>query len=197
MASRSNQSPWISFFTVILLVALVATWLFIPRQIVQQAAEAEREQMVRWVGKAANEWINSRSVELLQELSREAAKVTSLEMNDAIKEWMIDRLYTTLLWCDVFVFRLYSVVIWLLIILPLLLAASADGFYAREIRKSMFTSQSPLRLRIGSLFFIFSMVLLFAWLFLPVALPVITAPFLMIMMAFSCWMWVANLQKRI
>lgn len=197
MASRSNQSPWISFFTVILLVALVATWLFIPRQIVQQAAEAEREQMVRWVGKAANEWINSRSVELLQELSREAAKVTSLEMNDAIKEWMIDRLYTTLLWCDVFVFRLYSIVIWLLIILPLLLAASADGLYSREIRKSMFTSQSPLRLRIGSSFFFFGMVLLFTWLFLPVPLPVIIAPLLIIVMAFSCWIWVANLQKRI
>lgn len=196
-SNKGRNNPWVNFFIIVLIVALVATFIFLPEEVIRQTAGAEREQMLLWTGKSASDWVGMRSAEFMRELSEEYSKLTIPDMNQTFKDWITNRLYTSLLWYDVFVYRMFSAVIWFLIISPLFMAASVDGYYLREIRKSMFTSQSPLRLRIGSIFLILSMIGIFAWLLIPLPVPVLTAPLLIIVMAFSCWIWTANLQKRI
>lgn len=196
-SNKGRNNPWVNFFIIVLIVALVATFIFLPEEVIRQTAGAEREQMLLWTGKSASDWVGMRSEEFMRELSEEYSKLTIPDMNQTFKDWITNRLYTSLLWYDVFVYRMFSAVIWFLIISPLFMAASVDGYYLREIRKSMFISQSPLRLRIGSIFLILSMIGIFAWLLIPLPVPVLTAPLLIILMAFSCWIWTANLQKRI
>lgn len=196
-SNKGRNNPWVNFFIIVLIMALVATFIFLPEEVIRQTAGAEREQMLLWTGKSASDWVGMRSAEFMRELSEEYSKLTIPDMNQTFKDWITNRLYTSLLWYDVFVYRMFSAVIWFLIISPLFMAASVDGYYLREIRKSMFTSQSPLRLRIGSIFIILSMIGIFAWLLIPLPVPVLTAPLLIIVMAFSCWIWTANLQKRI
>lgn len=194
---KGKSNPWVNFFITALILALLTTILLLPEQVIHQTAEIEREQMLLWSGKSASEWVGIHSKEFIEDLSDKASEITSLDINQAFKDWMIDRIYASLLWYDIFVYRMFSAVVWFLVIFPLFMAASIDGYYLREIRKSMFTSQSPLKLRIGSLFSVLSMAGIIMWLLIPIPIPVLTVPFLIILMAFSCWIWTANLQKRI
>lgn len=194
---RGRSNPWVNFFITALVLALLTTILLLPEQVIRQTAEVEREQMILWTGKSASEWVGIHSKEFIEDLSDKASEITSLDINQTFKDWMIDRIYVSLIWYDVFVYRMFSAVVWFLVIFPLFMAASIDGYYLREIRKSMFTSQSPLKLRIGSLFSVLSMAGIIVWLLIPIPIPVITAPMLIIVLVFSCWIWTANLQKRI
>lgn len=194
---RGRSNPWVNFFITALVLALLTTILLLPEQVIRQTAEVEREQMILWTGKSASEWVGIHSKEFIEDLPDKASEITSLDINQTFKDWMIDRIYVSLIWYDVFVYRMFSAVVWFLVIFPLFMAASIDGYYLREIRKSMFTSQSPLKLRIGSLFSVLSMAGIIVWLLIPIPIPVITAPMLIIVLVFSCWIWTANLQKRI
>lgn len=198
MTNRKGRgNPWANFFIIVLIMIFITTFLFLPEQIIRKTAEAERQQMLIWSGKSASDWVGMSSAEFIRDLSEEASKTTLFDTNQAFKDWITGRIYASLIWYDVFVYRMFSAVIWFLVIFPLFMAASVDGYYLREIRKSMFISQSPLRLRIGSLFLFLSMIGIIAWLLIPVPIPALTAPLLIILLAFSCWIWTANLQKRI
>lgn len=198
MASNTGKpNPWISFFIIIMVVAFIALCLFLPENVIRQTAELERQQMLIWGGQGATNWVGLQTAEFLKDLSLEVSRITSLDINQAFKDWLVDRLLAGLLWYDVFAYRMFSAVIWFMVICPFMMAACADAYYLREIRKSMFVSQSPLRLRIGSIFSILSFFLMIAWLIVPLPVPAIVAPVLIITLAFSSWIWMANLQKRI
>ncbi|SDX87615.1 DUF4400 domain-containing protein [Nitrosomonas halophila] len=198
MVNTYRRNPWSTILVMLFSIGLMATWVWLPKQIVEQTRAVERQQMVHWAGDMANQWIVSRSSLAMIDFSKEAEKAADwLNGGREIDSWLLDRIYTTLLWIDVFAYRMYSLVIWGLLVFPLLLAASADGLYVREIRKTMFVSQSPLRLRVGASLFLLTSVLLFVWLFVPVPLPALSAPTMLVLMAYSLWIWMANLQKRI
>jgi hypothetical protein len=105
--------------------------------------------------------------------------------------------YVTLLWASLIVYRAYVLMMWALIGIPLILAASVDGLFIREIRKHSFVSQSPIRHKIGIHFFRLVSVVMVVWLCLPVPAPVFVAPSVICFMAFSLWLWAGNLQKRL
>ncbi|MBK6616916.1 MAG: DUF4400 domain-containing protein [Nitrosomonas sp.] len=179
------------------MAGLIATWFLIPRQVLEQTRIVDRQQMASLAGDNANHWVNSKASESMLEFSGELAKAASFEITDELKGWVLDRIYITLLWSDIVFYRVYSFALWILIAFPILLAASSDGVLVREIRKNMFISQSPLRLSIGANLFVFSFALLLLWLFMPFPLPAILAPCLILLVVFSLWMWMSNIQKRI
>jgi len=198
MARTDRMNPWWTFIAFILLTGLIAIWFLIPRQVLEQTRIMDRQQMASLAGDNANHWVNSKASESMEEFSRELAKsVKSFEITDELRVWLLDRIYVTLLWSDIVLYRMYSFTLWVLIALPFMLAASSDGVLIREIRKNMFISQSPLRLSIGANLFLLSLALLLLWLFMPFPLPAILAPILILLVAFSLWMWMANIQKRI
>jgi hypothetical protein len=114
-----------------------------------------------------------------------------------MERWLADRIYASVLWGTTVAYRAYALLMWGLLGIPLILAASVDGFYVREIRKTAFISQSPIRHKIGVHFFRLVSIAMVLWLFLPVPMPIIAAPAVVCFMALSLWLWVGNLQKRL
>ena len=120
------------------------------------------------------------------------------ELGDSLLEhWLRGRVYVSLLWIALVTYRAFALLMWGLIGIPLLMATSVDSFYVREIRKTAFVSQSPIRHKLGMHFFRLVSVALVLWLCLPMAMPIIAAPAVIVFMAISLWLWVSNLQKRL
>lgn len=194
---KSRINPWTSFLIFAFITAFAAALLFLPEQTVRHTAQQEREQMITWAGNLPSKWIGISTREFIRDFPDEIHAINTLDINQTLKNWLKERFYTLLIWYDVCIYRMFSVAVWFLLFLPFLIAASIDGYYLREIRKSMFTSQSPLRLKIGSVTSILSIFSIMTWLLIPIPVPVIIAPLILALMGFSCWIWTANLQKRI
>jgi len=65
------------------------------------------------------------------------------------------------------------------------------------IRTFQFSSQSPIRHRIGVLISTVVMFGVAIWLVLPIPVPSMVAPLAIASIGWATWMWVSNLQKRI
>ncbi|TXF11190.1 DUF4400 domain-containing protein [Pelomicrobium methylotrophicum] len=200
MAAAGQQGvrgEWTTFLSVLLIVGLLAAWALVPVQVMEQSLQAERNQMAAWGGEAADRWIMSRAAGWMDGVVQEAVEQTEKLGGSAMERWLAGRIYASVLWAALVAYRVSSLAVWGLLGLPLILAASVDGFYVREIRKHAFTAQSPIRHKIGVHFMSWSGLLLLVWLIVPVPMPLIVAPAVICLMALSVWMWLANLQKRI
>lgn len=192
-----KQGTWGGFIATILLVGFVAAWALIPSRALEETWLAEKRQMAAWAGETTSRWILSQAAEFMSGAAREAAKAANDLGVSKIEKWLTDRIYASLLWANLVVYRAYALMMWALLGIPLILAASVDGFYVREIRKTAFISQSPIRHKIGVHFFRLVSIAMVLWLFLPVPMPIIAAPAVVCFMALSLWLWVGNLQKRL
>ena len=194
---EQKRGEWGSFFAVLLLVGLLAAWALIPVRVIDATWEAEQQQMTRWAGEGANQWIVQQTASALSETVKDAGKVaTSLSKSD-IERWLTDRIYASLIWGNLITYRSFTLLMWGLLGIPFVLAASVDGFYLREIRKTSFVSQSPIRHKIGIHFFKLVSLAILVWLCIPVPMPFIAAPTVICFLALSLWLWVGHLQKRL
>lgn len=130
-------------------------------------------------------------------MAEDAVKTAGGLGSSGIERWLADRTYASVLWLSIVTYRAYALVMWLLLGIPLLLAAAVDGFYVREIRKNAFISQSPIRHKIGVHFMRIVGIAAVIWLMLPVPMPLIVAPTVLLFKALSIWLWMGNLQKRL
>jgi len=192
-----KQGTWGGFIATILLVGFVAAWALIPSRVLEETWLAEKHQMAAWAGETTSRWIMSQATEFMTGTAREAAKAANDLGGSQIEKWLTDRIYASLLWANLVVYRAYALMMWALLGMPLILAASVDGFYVREIRKTAFISQSPIRHKIGVHFFRLASVAVVAWLGLPVPMPIVAAPLVICFIAISMWLWVGHLQKRL
>lgn len=192
-----KQGTWGGFIATILLVGFVAAWALIPSRVLEETWLAEKHQMAAWAGETTSRWIMPQATEFMTGTAREAAKAANDLGGSQIEKWLTDRIYASLLWANLVVYRAYALMMWALLGMPLILAASVDGFYVREIRKTAFISQSPIRHKIGIHFFRLVSIAMVLWLFLPIPMPIIAAPAVVCFMALSLWLWVGNLQKRL
>lgn len=195
--SKEGQSPWGGFIAVILLAALLAAWALIPAATLDSSWRIEQEQMKSWAGESTNRWILSQAKSVLDDTAKVAAKAAAGLDGNQSEAWLVGRITVTLLWGSLIVYRLYALAMWGLLGIPLILAASVDGYYVREIRKHSFVSQSPIRHKVGIHFFRLAGIGMVVWLCLPVPVPTIAAPAVICFMAISMWLWVSNLQKRL
>ena len=179
------------------MAGVVGCWAIIPVQMLESSWRTEQDQMSAWSGDATRLWIGTQASDVLNRVAHQG-EVTSSTLGTAqIDVWLRGRVFVTLLWASLVVYRAYVLVLWGLIGIPLILAAAADGLFIREIRKHSFVSQSPIRHKIGIHFFKWVTVGLVIWLCLPVPAPVYIAPAVIAFMAFSLWLWASNLQKRL
>ncbi len=192
-----KQGEWGSFVAVMLIAGLIAAWALIPARVLEETWQAEQQQMSAWAGETASRWVMAQAADSLGGTAREAAKAANDLGGSQIEKWLTDRIYASLIWANVVAYRAYALMMWALLGIPLILAASVDGFYVREIRKTAFISQSPIRHKIGIHFFRLVSIAMVLWLFLPAPMPIIAAPAVVCFMAISLWLWVGNLQKRL
>ena len=142
-------------------------------------------------------WIKSQAISAMNGMAKDAEKAARDLGESGIERWLADRIYASVMWVATAAHRAAALMMWLLLGIPLILAASVDGFYVREIRKTAFISQSPIRHKIGIHFFRLVSIAMVLWLFLPIPMPIIAAPAVVCFMALSLWLWVGNLQKRL
>ena len=176
---------------------LLAAWALIPAKALETTWTLEQEQMSIWTGEAARHWVMSQAMSAMRETAMDTEQIAATLGDNPVEHWLVNRLFTSLLWGNLIAFRGYSLSMWGLLGLPLLLAASVDAFYVRQIRKTAFISQSPIRHKIGVITFRLAGIALLLWLCLPVPMPAIIPLVLVCCAAFALWMWVGHLQKRL
>lgn len=192
-----TQGNWGAFFAVILFVGLIVLWALIPIQVIESSWQAEQNQISALSGGRSDSWIKSQAAAILADAAKDVEKAVDSLGDSQIEQWLKGRAYVTILWGSLAAYRVSELLMWSLLGIPLILAASVDGFYVREIRKTAFISQSPIRHKIGIHFFRLVSIAMVLWLFLPIPMPIIAAPAVVCFMALSLWLWVGNLQKRL
>lgn len=194
---HQRKGEWSAFFATLLAVGFVALWALMPAKVLEAMWQAEQQQMSSWAGESANYWIKAQAVEAVISAAMDAERTAAGLGGSVIERWLKDRIYASLLWANLALYRAYAILMWSLLGIPLILAASVDGFYVREIRKTAFISQSPIRHKIGVHFFHLVSLAVVAWLCLPFPMPIVVAPLVVSFMALSLWLWVGHLQKRL
>lgn len=194
---EQKKGEWATFITTLLIVGMVAIWALIPIRVMEATWQSEQNQMSSWAGESSDGWIKARVAGTLAALAEDAKKGADSLGDSQIEHWLKGRIYASLLWANLVAYRASALLMWSLLGVPLILAASVDGFYVREIRKTAFISQSPIRHKIGVHFFRLVSVAVVAWLGLPVPMPIVAAPLVICFIAVSMWLWVGHLQKRL
>lgn len=194
---QRKPDPWATFIATLIAAAFLAAWALIPPRVLESTWQLEQEQMSAWAGEHAQRWVLSESVAAMRETATDAERTAATLGDNGVERWLTDRIIASLLWANLVVYRAHALMMWGLLGIPLILAASVDGFYVRQIRKTSFISQSPIRHQIGVQSLRLVGVAMLAWLFLPVPMPAVAAPAVVCFAAFALWLWVGHLQKRL
>lgn len=194
---EQKKGEWGAFIATLLVVGMVAIWALIPTRVMEATWQSEQTQMMLWAGESSNDWIRAQMAGTLAVIVKDAEMAAGSLGDSQIEHWLKGRIYTSLLWANLAIYRASTLLMWSLLGIPLIIAASIDGFYMREIRKTSFISQSPIRHKIGVHFFKLVSIAIVAWLLLPVPMPIVAAPTVICFFALSMWLWVGHLQKRL
>ena len=198
MATSDKQSSgWGAFMLILALVGLVAIWAFLPLKVMEATWKIEQSRMAVLAGSPAGEWIAEQSARWLSDSAATAEKFAASFRESPPENWLMERTVVSLVWLRLSIHRTFTLLLWSLIGLPLILAAAADGFLVREVRKHSFVAQSPIRHKMGVRFLTMAIWVALLWLMVPVPAPVLIAPGVIVFMAIAFWMWGSNLQKRI
>jgi hypothetical protein len=192
-----KRGEWGAFVGIVLLVGTLAAWALIPVKFMESSWHTEKASIATWAGEGTHLWIESQAGEMLNQVAKEGSRTVDGMGRSRFDGWLVGRVYVTILWASLIIYRAYVLMMWALIGIPLVIAASIDGLYVREIRKHSFVSQSPIRHKIGIHFFRLVTIVMVVWLCMPIPAPVFVAPSVISFMAFSLWLWASNLQKRL
>ena len=96
-----------------------------------------------------------------------------------------------------FTYRAYMLLLYFFALMPFVMALSMDGWGVREISMHRFSSQSPMKHRMGVAISNANLVFVAVWMVLPTPIPSVFAPAAILAMGVASWIWLSNLQKRI
>lgn len=153
--------------------------------------------MAGWVGESAETWLALQSTASAHAVAIDSGRRAQKFTGSALERWLLDRSCSSLLWVRLIVYRAHAFLLWGLLGAPLLLATLLDGLLVREIRKTAFVSQSPIRHKLGvhSLRLVgFAMLV---WLVVPWPMSLGVVPAVVVFVAISAWLWLGHLQKRL
>lgn len=196
---QKEQGSFTALWMVLALLVAIGTWMFITPEHLLKSLAGERAFVTELSGQQADQWIFSKmisvSVSQIQGMS-DAIKDTQ-DTPGAFTEWIQNRIVVTWLWGSLVVYRVNLLMLFWFILMPFTIAVAIDGYSTRMIRTFQFSSQSPIRHRIGVLISTVVMFGVAIWLVLPIPLPSVVAPLAIVSIGWATWMWVSNLQKRI
>lgn len=203
--SRQNDSGLGMVVAIGVFILVVATWVFIPPATIRAAWMHERTEVHMLAGEGEQLMFAESMRQLQQSMSRDFR--VFLQDADAIgdgplgnqgfSQWTRSRIEATWLWLGLVTYRLKVLSGWLLPGIPLVIVTYLDGHYMREIRKYSFVAQSPIRHKLGIRVTWIVIIGLGIWVTVPIPLPAMIAPILTVSLAYSLWLWVSNLQKRL
>ena len=196
---QKEQGSFTALWMVLALLVAIGTWMFITPEHLLKSLAGERAFVIELSGQQADQWIFSKMISVsagqIQGMS-DAIKDTK-DTPDAFKGWIQNRIVVTWLWGSLIVYRTNLLMLFWFILMPFTIAVAIDGYSTRMIRTFQFSSQSPIRHRIGVLISTGVLFGVAIWLVLPIPLPSVVAPLAIVSIGWATWMWVSNLQKRI
>ncbi len=196
--NNDASQQWLNFLLILSGAALLGAWLLIPPAIAEKTWHEEHRQLIDWAGESAHQWVVGQASGMLDAVSADATTLMNqLDLDNDLEKWISERTYVTLLLMSILIVRLFSLVMWILLSAPLLLAATVDGYHVREIRKTSFVFQSPLRHMAGTRLILLSCMAAIVWLCIPLPVPTVITPIIVLLIALALWLWSAHLQKRI
>lgn len=198
MAEAKAQTSNVGWFLATAALAAMAAMLaLMPPKAMETVWKSEQAQITAWAGRSADLWVRGHAAGWTAALARDAKDASDMLGDSTLERWTRERIYVSLLWVNVIAYRAASLLMWVALGLPALMAASVDGFYVREIRKTTFVSQSPVLHRMGVYITRIMGVALILWLCAPIPMPAIAPPLVLIGCALSVWLWLSHMQKRI
>lgn len=203
--SRQSDSGIGMIVALGVVILIVATWLLIPPSVIRSAWMHERSEVHSLAGEGEQRMFENTLRQIQQSLSadfqtflKDADSMRQGPLgNEGFSQWTRSRIEATWLWLGLVTYRMNVLMGWLLPGIPLVIVCYLDGHYMREIRKYSFVAQSPIRHKLGIRVTWGVMVGLTGWLLVPIPLPAMIAPSLTVALAYSLWLWVGNLQKRL
>lgn len=203
--SRQNDSGLGMVVAIGVFILVAATWVFIPPATIRAAWMHERAEVHAWAGEGEQRMFAESMGQLQQSMSRDfRAFLQDADAmgdgplgNQGFSHWTRSRIEATWLWLGLVRYRLNVLSGWLLPGIPLVIVAYLDGHYMREIRKYSFVAQSPIRHKLGIRVTWIVIIGLGIWVTVPIPLPAMIAPMMTVSLAYSLWLWVSNLQKRL
>jgi hypothetical protein len=186
---------WASFFLTILFVGMIALWAIIPVEYMESIQHQEQIQII--TDEKSGAWIDSHVANVLTNVADAAAKKIYSIGDSKFELWLKTRIYISIIWIKIITYRAYTLIMWLIIGFPFIVASTIDSYYIREARKTTFISQSPIlhKFGINLLYIIFFIVSI--WMIFPLSMPIIIAPVVVLCIAISLWLLIINLQKRL
>ena len=199
MAQQKKQTESNSGFyaLILLLLVLLGIGLFTPYKIIESTLKSEQEQIIDYGGTETNEWLLSQSMPFVKDLATKLRSSAENSSSSQVDAWLMERIDVSLIWINLFGYRLFVAVMWMLLCMPLLTSAIIDGFYTREINKDSFISQSPIKHKVGVKLTHYLLIAVVIWLIIPLPIPSWIIPCIMSVKSITSWFLICNLQKRL
>lgn len=199
-SSKENKHSFASIILVLVLFGSLAVLVFVPVGIFESVRDSEQASIQNWLGQEADQWVMLQIFEFLQAVNREANQAldsASFTGNHKIDGWFSQRIYATLVWGHVVLYRSGVLLMWGVFAIPVVLATVMDGYWRREISKTNFSSQSPVLHKSGMDTTKATLALMLAWVFIPWHISMVVAPIGIFTIGAAAWLWISNAPKRI
>jgi len=194
--SKGSLGATIALFGVL---AVTAIWALITPEFLMNALQSEREFSMQMGGADADRWIYTQSLSASIDFIKDSTKTIkdTRALPKMIRNWVQERVIVTWLWFSLITYRAYMLLLYFFALMPFVMALSMDGWGVREISMHRFSSQSPMKHRMGVAISNANLVFVAVWMVLPTPIPAVFAPAAILAMGVASWIWLSNLQKRI
>ena len=197
--AKKNQGNAAAWWMLIVCIAGIVTWIVISPELLMKTLRAERSSVVQMAGPQADQWVYTKMLSATTDPVSDMTKSLNdtKDMPAALKKWMQGRIIVTWLWGSIILYRIHLLSMFWFVMMPFTIVIALDGFWVRTIRTFQFSSQSPIRHRMGVMLSLLTMFLATIWVAIPLPMPAIAAPIAIALVGWAMWMWLSNLQKRI
>ena len=194
--SNGSLGATIALFGVL---AVTAIWALITPEFLMNALHSEREFSMQMGGADADRWIYTQSISGSMDIIKDSTSVIkgTESLPVPVKRWAQERVIVTWLWFSLITYRAYMLLLYFFALMPFVMALTMDGWGVREISMHRFSSQSPMKHRMGVVISNANLVFVAVWMVLPTPIPAVFAPVAILAMGVASWIWLSNLQKRI
>lgn len=193
---KGSSGATLALFTIL---GAMAVWSLISPEFLMNSLQAERAFAVQMGGVDSDRWIYSQSIAASIDFIKDSTSAIkdTQALPSMMKHWSQERVIVTWLWYSLITYRAYMLLLYFFILFPFVIAITMDGWGVREISMHRFSSQSPMKHRMGVIISNTTLIAIAIWIALPFPIPSVVAPLAIIAIGFSSWVWLSNLQKRI
>lgn len=199
MADKKNKGSFGATIAMVAILAAAAVWALITPEYLMGSLQSERDFSMKMGGVDADRWIYTHSISGSMDIIKDSTSVIkgTESLPAPVRRWAQERIIVTWLWASLITYRAYMLLLYFFVLMPFVFAISMDGWGVREISMHRFSSQSPMKHRMGVVISNANLFFVAFWMVLPIPIPAVFAPLSILAMGIASWIWLSNLQKRI